>query len=76
MDPLVPVTVTVNVPERLLGTFTVKLELPGAVTLVGLRLVVGPDRDTDAVSETVLWKPARALTIIVEVPDDPAGMFR
>ena len=78
-DPLVPVTVTVNVPVRLLGTVIVSVELPGEGgmdTLDGLRLAVGPVRDMDADSVIAPWNPDRLWTFIVEVPDDPAGMLR
>ena len=79
IDPLVPVTVTVNVPVRLLGTVIVSVELPGEGgmdTLDGLRLAVGPVRDMEADSAIVPWNPDRPWTFIADVPDDPAGMFR
>ena len=56
IDPLVPVTVTVNVPVILPGTVIVSVELPGeggTETLDGLRLAVGSVRDMDADSVIV-----------------------
>jgi len=70
IDPLVPVTVTVNVPVRLLGTVIVSVELSGDGGMDT------PDGDMEADSAIVPWNPDRPWTFIADVPDDPAGMFR
>jgi len=42
------------------------------VTLVGLRVHVSPDGETDEVRETVPVNPLLAVTVIVDVPAVPA----
>ena len=66
--PLVPVTVTVNVP--LLGELHDRVEVPDPpVTLVGVRVQVRPPvGDTVAVSATVPVNPLTGAMVIVDVP--------
>jgi hypothetical protein len=46
------------------------------VTLVGDRVHVSPAGvDADAVSDTVPVRPLTAVTVIVEVPEDPARIW-
>jgi len=70
--PLVPVTVTVNVP--LLGELHDRVEVPDPpVTLVGVRVQVRPPvGDTVAVSATVPVNPLTGAMVIVEVAVAPA----
>jgi hypothetical protein len=51
------------------------VELPEdpKVTLVGLRVHVSPDGETDDVSETVPVNPLLAVTVIVDIPAVPAS---
>jgi hypothetical protein len=66
--PLVPVTVTVNVP--LVGELHDRVEVPEPpVTLVGVRVHVrAPVGDTAAVKATVPANPFTGAMVIVEVP--------
>ncbi len=67
MDPLVPVTVTVNVPLAE-GTQD-RVEVPEPVRLTGLRLQVTPvEGDAEEDKPTVPVKPFLNVTIIVELP--------
>ena len=69
-DPLVPVTVRVNVPALVELQETVAD--PDPVTLVGVMAPqVNPD-GTVSVRETVPAKPLSAVTVMVEVADVPA----
>jgi hypothetical protein len=75
-DPLVPVTITEYVPLlALLGTVTVSVDWP-EVKDCGLRLAVQPVVGALADNVTVLVNPLRAVTVIVEVPDDPFPMLK
>ncbi len=66
-EPLVPVTVTVNVPLAE-GTQD-RVEVPEPVWLSGLRMQVMPvDGDTEEDKPTVPVKPFLNVTVIVEVP--------
>ena len=66
--PLVPVTVTVNVPP--LGEVHDRVEVPDPpVTLVGVRVQVRPPvGDTVAVSATVPVNPLTGVMVMVDVP--------
>jgi len=69
--PLLPVTVIVYVPiPALLATFIVNVDFPAVEIEVGLRLAVNP---VGVVADSVTGpvKPLRAVTVIVEVPEDP-----
>ncbi len=72
LEPLVPVTVTVKVaaPEQP----TVNVEAPEAprVTLVGLNVAEQPVGAPVAVNETIPVNPFTAVTVMVEVVEDPA----
>jgi len=75
-DPLVPVTVIVYVPVLvLLPTFIVRVEVPEVEIEVGFRVAVNPDGAV-AARETVPANPLRAVTFIVEVPEDPLLMLK
>ena len=58
---------------------TFKVELPPLlevrVTVVGLRLVIGPEGETVDDKLTVLENPLRVVRVMVEVPDDPWIIF-
>jgi hypothetical protein len=75
-DPFVPVTVTEYVPlVTPLGTVMVSVDWPEVEIEVGLKLVVqllGAVAD----SVTVPVNPLRAVTVIVEVPEDPLPMLK
>jgi len=74
-DPLVPVTVTVNVP--LVDGVHDKAEIPELVRLEGLRLQLIPvEGDADEDNETVPVKTFRKPTVIVEVPVPPVPTER
>jgi hypothetical protein len=55
-----------------LGTVTVSVDDPegGMVRLVGLRVALGLLEEAFAVKVTVPLKPARGVTVIVEVPEE------
>jgi hypothetical protein len=75
--PSVPVTVTVYVAAVPDVQLSVEVcgEVP-KVTLVGVRVHVNPAGvDADAVSDTVPVRPLTAVTVIVEVPEDPARIW-
>jgi len=75
--PLVPVTVTVNVPLLVVeGTLIVSVDVPDAVTDGGFSVVVSPPPETVSESETVPAKPFKVAIFIVEVPCDPLRMLR
>ncbi len=77
IDPLVPVTVTVNVPLLVVeGTLIVSVDLPDVVIDVGFSVVVNPPPETLAEKETVPAKPLMAPIVTVEVPCDPLRMLR
>jgi len=61
----------------LVVTFRVAIPVPPEfkTTLAGLRLATGPDGETDAETLRVPEKPFRLLKVIVEVPEEPAGML-
>ncbi len=67
-----PVTVTVKLaaPEQA----TVSVDAPEAprVTLVGLNVAEQPVGAAEAVNETIPVKPFTAVTVMVEVPEEPA----
>jgi hypothetical protein len=71
-----PVTVIVYVPlPALLATFIVRVDVPEVEIDVGLRVAakaVGAVAD----SVTVPVNPLRAVTVIVEVPEDPRLMLK
>ncbi len=74
--PAAAVTVTVNAPR--VAELTVKVEVaevPSA-TDVGLSDVEGPAGDTSVVSETVPVNPAKLVTVIVDVAEEPSGIVR
>jgi hypothetical protein len=74
--PLVPVTVTLYVPlPVLLATLIVRVDFPEVEIEVGLRVAVNPDGAV-ADSATVPVNPLRAVTVIVEVPEDPRLMLK
>ncbi len=54
---------------------TVRVEVPAAVMLAGLTEAVRAE-GADVVSETVPAKPLSPVTVIVEVPGEPARMLR
>ena len=71
-DVPVPVTVTVNVPVLAVqDAVSVRVELPPAVTELGLKLAVTPLGSPLADSDTVCADPLVTAVEIVEVPDDP-----
>ena len=71
-SPLVPVTVTVNVPLALVRHD--RVEVPGLVRLEDVRLHVIPaDGEADSESDTVPVKLFRKLTVMVEVADAPVA---
>jgi hypothetical protein len=61
----------------LVVTFKVALPVPPEfkTTLVGLRVANGPAGEIDAERLTVPEKPFRLLKVIVEVPEEPAGIL-
>ena len=75
-DPLVPVTVTVNVPlaDAVQDSVAVRGEVPN-VTLDGRVQVkpAGVDAETDRL--TVPVRPLSAVTVIVEVPEPPGKIW-
>jgi hypothetical protein len=72
----VPVTVIVYVPVLvLLATVIVSVDFPEVEIEAGLNLAVNPV-GTVADSVTVPVNPPRAVTVIVEVPDDPLLMLK
>ena len=75
--PSVPVKVTVYVAAVVAVQLAVDVcgESPN-VTLVGLKVHVRPAGvDTDADSETVPVRPLTAVTVTVDVPEDPASIW-
>ena len=74
-EPLVAVTLTLYVPGAALTDVTFKVELPApfetSVTLPGLRLVNGPEGETDADRVTVPENPFRLVNVMADVPEDP-----
>ncbi len=65
-DPLVPVTVTVYVPPDPLHDNVEVWEAPSTI-LLGVRVHVRPDGETDDVRATVPVNPLTGATVIVEV---------
>ena len=71
-EPLVPVTVTVNVVAVVEEHDRVEVcEAPRTI-LVGVRVHVSPVGETELVSATVPVKPFTGATVIVEVAAVPA----
>ncbi len=69
--PLVPVTLTLNVPT--VEELTVKVDdadMPRTI-MVGVNDVVRPVGETRAVSDTEPAKPFRLVVVTVEVPEEP-----
>ncbi len=62
------------------GVATVRVESPGTLavidTAVELRDATGPMRETEAVRDTAPAKPFTLVTLMVELPDWPAGKVR
>ena len=80
IEPLVPVTVTTNVPrESPLDPWNVKVAVPVppdvTVMLVGLKVSATPVTDV-ADNETVPANPFRLVTVIVTEPDPVRCMVR
>jgi hypothetical protein len=81
IDPLVPVTVTVNV---LTGTEQAKamkrLDVAdppeGTLTLVELKVTVTPAGTLELVSTTVPEKPPKLVNVMVDVPNVPVATVR
>jgi len=73
-DPLVPVTVTVNVPAVAEEQDRVEVWDAPRTMLVGVRLQVSPAGDTELVSATVPVNPFTGATVIVEVAAVPADV--
>jgi hypothetical protein len=72
-DPLVPVTCTVNVPVEFAPT--VSVAVPEPVMLVGLIIAPMPG-DGVTVKETNPLNPLNAVTVMVEVPEEPWTIAR
>ena len=69
--PLVPVTVTVNVPLLVVeGTLTVSVDVPEPVNAEGVAVAVNPPPDTLVDRLTVPVNPFRYVIVIFEVPDE------
>jgi hypothetical protein len=71
-DPLVPVTVTVNVVEVVEEHDSVEVWLAPNTMLVGFNVHVKPAGVTDEVRATVPVNPLTGATVIVDVPAVPA----
>jgi hypothetical protein len=71
-EPLVPVTVTVNVVAVVDEQESVEVWDAPRTMLVGLRVHVKPAGDTELVSATVPVNPLTGATVIVEVAAAPA----
>jgi hypothetical protein len=52
------------------------MDVPEPAIDVGARVQVSPVGETDAVRLTVPEKPLRAVTVMVELPGDPAGIVK
>ena len=77
IEPLVAVTVTVNVPLLVVdGTFMVSVEEPEFVIDDGFRVAVNPPPEVVAARATVPLNWFRADIVIFEVPCDPLLTFR
>jgi hypothetical protein len=75
--PLVPVTVTVNVPLLTVdGILTINVEEPWVEVVIDVGLSVAFNDPAETVRPTVPLKPLRAVTVIVAVLWDPLGMLR
>ncbi len=74
MDPLVPVTVTVKVPAGPLQDNVEVWDAPRTM-LVGLRLQLKPDGETEEVKSTVPVNPFRGATVTMDVPESPARIW-
>ena len=74
--PLLPVTVIVYVPiPALIATFIVNVDFPAVKIEVGFTLAVNPvGLVADSVTGPV--KPLRAVTVIVEVPEEPLRIVK
>lgn len=73
--PLLPVTTVVNIPFAVLAALHVNVEVPlvPSVTVFGDKLQVKPiDGVVEFVKAIVPVKPPEDITVIVEVPDEPA----
>jgi hypothetical protein len=74
VEPLVPVTVTVDVPVAVVEpTVKVSVELPAPVTEVGLNAAVVPVGRPEAENVTAESNPPETATVMVEVPVEPAA---
>ena len=70
--PLVPVTVSVNVPRTAFDVvFTVILDDPGAATWLGWKVAVAPDASPVTESETLPANPERDETVTVYKAERP-----
>lgn len=81
VDPLVPLTLTLNVPdgvEDVVETVSVEVaDVPEErVTLMELNDGVGPEGETPVAKLTVPLKPLRLVNVMVEVPDAPCRNVR
>jgi hypothetical protein len=72
--PLVPVTVSVNVPVLVLAVVeTVRVEFAGGVTEAWLNEQLAPVGQPETVRLTALLNPFWEVTVTVEVPCWPCG---
>jgi hypothetical protein len=70
--PLLPLTVIVRVPvAALLAALTFMVEVPPPVIDAGLKLMVTPVPDTEAVKAIAELKPPVTVEVIVDVPELP-----
>jgi hypothetical protein len=73
--PLVPVTVTVYVPAIVEEHDSTDAWLAPRTILLGVRLQVSPDEDTEEVSATAPVKPCTGAAVMVDGPAAPEGTF-